>query len=333
MPYNGTGTYTAPPLPGSFNPATNGQPATPADWNTLLTDLSTALSTAWCTDGQSTVSADIPMASHKFTGLAVGVNAADSVRFDQVLPPAGASVATLLRSYLAGLKTSNNVGSPNTVVDVAAGVGMDSTNVQMLVATAGSINCATTGANGLDGGALANTTWYASYVIGKTDGTTAFIASTNATTPSPMPSGYTLLRRIGFFKTDASAHIRAFLQTGDLFQWVIPANDYTLFAVTATQTLTLLNVPTGVAVEALLHGIIYQDTGAAVPWVADMVTPGITVPASGAMWANFGAEAATLARVLTNTSAQVKLEIQAASGTFVLTASAEGWVDRRGRDA
>lgn len=69
MPFNGSGVYQAPPLPASFNPATTGGSATPADWNTLLTDLSTALSTTITKDGQTTITADIPFATHKITGL------------------------------------------------------------------------------------------------------------------------------------------------------------------------------------------------------------------------------------------------------------------------
>ena len=69
MPFNGSGVYSAPSLPGSFNPAIAGQDATPADWNTLLADLSSALSQTITSNGESTITQDIPMNSHKFTGV------------------------------------------------------------------------------------------------------------------------------------------------------------------------------------------------------------------------------------------------------------------------
>jgi hypothetical protein len=69
MPFNGSGTYSAPALPGSWNPAQSGSTASPTDWNTLLADLSSALSTAICRDGQSTVTAAIPFNSQRITGL------------------------------------------------------------------------------------------------------------------------------------------------------------------------------------------------------------------------------------------------------------------------
>lgn len=79
MPFNGAGTYQAPSLPGSFNPATVGGSATNTDWNTLLADISTALSTTITKDGQTTVAADIPMATHKITGLGDATTTTDAL--------------------------------------------------------------------------------------------------------------------------------------------------------------------------------------------------------------------------------------------------------------
>lgn len=69
IPFNGSGTYAAPSSPGAFNPAITGQNATPAAWNTLLADISTALSTTITKDGQTTITQDIPFAANKITDL------------------------------------------------------------------------------------------------------------------------------------------------------------------------------------------------------------------------------------------------------------------------
>ena len=69
MPLNGSGTYSAPALPGSWNPASSGSIASPTDWNTLLADMSTALSTMIAKDGQTTVTANLPMAGFRHTGV------------------------------------------------------------------------------------------------------------------------------------------------------------------------------------------------------------------------------------------------------------------------
>lgn len=85
MPYNGSGTYNGPSLPGSWNPAVAGQAATPTDWNTLLADLSTALSSVITKDGQTTVTADIPFNTHKLTQVAPGTAATDAANVGQLL--------------------------------------------------------------------------------------------------------------------------------------------------------------------------------------------------------------------------------------------------------
>src|SRR5258708_18727704 len=77
-------------------------------------------------------------------------------------------VLILLRSYLAGLTLSNDGTSPNTVIDVSAGICADDANVAMLNLPSGqTINGATTGAGGLDTGSLAATTRAHASVIGK----------------------------------------------------------------------------------------------------------------------------------------------------------------------
>jgi len=64
----------------------------------------------------------------------------------------------------------------------------------------------TTGANALDTGTKANSTWYAVFIIRKSsDGTIATLASTSDTAPT-MPAGYDQKRRIGWIKTDGSGN-------------------------------------------------------------------------------------------------------------------------------
>ncbi|CAB4165322.1 hypothetical protein UFOVP833_48 [uncultured Caudovirales phage] len=84
MPFNGLGVYSPPSLPGSWSPAISGQPATPADWNTLLTDISTALSTTITSDGQSTVTADIPFGGFRLTNVGAATMATDAPNAVQV---------------------------------------------------------------------------------------------------------------------------------------------------------------------------------------------------------------------------------------------------------
>lgn len=88
MPYSG-GTYSVPSSPGAFNPAVSGQQATPAAWNALLADLSAALSTCVLKDGTQTITADIPFAGHRLTGVGNATAASDAANITQVQNAAG----------------------------------------------------------------------------------------------------------------------------------------------------------------------------------------------------------------------------------------------------
>jgi hypothetical protein len=248
---------------------------------------------------------------------------------------AGALGGTALRSYLAGVTLSNNATTPNSKIDVAAGVCSDSTNSQMLAVAAGTIDCGTTGANGLDAGTLANSTWYHAFVIGKTDGTTALLASTSVSSPT-MPTGYTLKRRIGSFKTDGSAHLLAFKQKGDRFLWALPSVDLNQSNVNFPTVLTALtlNVPTGVQVDALFvpklgnAGVLY--IGFFSPDLSSSITVPNSANANVIASANFGV--AYLA-VRTNTSGQVNWIASGGGTSQTAVISTEGWIDSRGRDS
>lgn len=79
MPDNGSGVYTVPP--GSAGVANSTIES--AKYNTLLADLAAALSARINADGQKPFTGNQPMANHKFTSLAAGTSAGDSVRYEQ----------------------------------------------------------------------------------------------------------------------------------------------------------------------------------------------------------------------------------------------------------
>ena len=79
MSYNGSGVYT---LPGAA--LVNGEIVSATENNQFRNDVASALNTAWTRDGQSPATGNIPMASHKFTGLAAGAANGDSVRYEQL---------------------------------------------------------------------------------------------------------------------------------------------------------------------------------------------------------------------------------------------------------
>lgn len=253
--------------------------------------------------------------------------------------PAGDQVRqNWLRGYIDGLITSRNGTTPNTKIDVSAGVAMDSTNAVMISSSSTlTIDTAGTGANGLDAGTLAASTWYHVYIIQKADRTVAALASTSASAPT-MPSGYSYKRRIGSVRTDASVHFLAYVQVGDEFIWAAPIVDKNGVAVPTTATLFALTVPTGVQIWARLRGAMVA--GASSSNTMLFQSPDETSAIAGATVGNADVAATNTTAVLnsqfniivrTDTSAQVRWSASAASGTGYVTTF--GWFDQRGKNA
>lgn len=135
--------------------------------------------------------------------------------------------------YWEGYQHSNSVGTPNTQIDIAAGSARDSTDALNIVNVAGTLNLATTGANGLDAGSLANNTWYYTFAITTAAGVTAFLASLSPTAPT-LPGTYTKFRRIGAFLTNGSAAVLPFVHINDTWYWKTAMRDINTGATVGT---------------------------------------------------------------------------------------------------
>lgn len=89
-------------------------------------------------------------------------------------------------------------------------------------------NILSTGANGLDTGAVAAATWYAWWAIyNPTTATAAGLLSTSFTNPT-LPAGFTYKARFGAFITDGSSNLHRVLQLGRNAQYVIQTSGPTL---------------------------------------------------------------------------------------------------------
>lgn len=121
-----------------------------------------------------------------------------------------------------GFATVNTAAAPTTSVDysAASAVMVNSSNVTITATSvSGTINALTTGADGLDTGSLANTTWYYGYLIN--NGTlTKGLLSASSTSPT-MPSGYTYKCRLFAEITDGSAHFLGVKQKGRRAQYTL----------------------------------------------------------------------------------------------------------------
>ena len=112
MAYNGSGTFL---INTAGQPVVAGTVISSTTFNALTADLATGLSTVITKDGQTTVTANIPMASFKFTGLGVGSAATDSATLSQVQ-----STVTKLLASVSGTDTVTATASP-TLTAYAAG--------------------------------------------------------------------------------------------------------------------------------------------------------------------------------------------------------------------
>lgn len=107
-----------------------------------------------------------------------------------------------------GLTILNNTGTPNSQIDIAADqvimTQLSSATAILATAVALTVNTSTTGANGLDTGSRASSTWYNLFLISN-GSTTSGLASLSATAPT-LPSGYIYFMRIGAMLTDGSGN-------------------------------------------------------------------------------------------------------------------------------
>lgn len=96
-----------------------------------------------------------------------------------------------------------------------------SNEVKVLSGVNVTASISSSGANGLDTGALAASTWYYVFLIyNPTTLTTAALFSLSATAPT-LPSGYTFFARVGAVRTGSSGYLLQTLQYGRKVQYVV----------------------------------------------------------------------------------------------------------------
>jgi hypothetical protein len=140
MSDNGSGVYL---VNSTGQPVVSDTPITAAVFNAYTADVATALSNRICKDGQTTVGANIPMATYKFTGLGNGSARTDSANLANVQDGTGVYVGTVagtataitltpspaITAYVAGQKFSFSVAATNTGATTVAISGLAAKNI------------------------------------------------------------------------------------------------------------------------------------------------------------------------------------------------------------
>lgn len=246
----------------------------------------------------------------------------------------------VVRSYLAGLTLST--AGASTTFTVAGGVAADSTNAVMM-SLAASLSKTTAawalgpGNGALDTGSIANSTWYHVHLIERTDTSVVDVLISLSATAPTLPTSYSVFRRIGSMKTNASGQWTLFHQLGDEFLWDVPVQDVNAATFGTAAALATLSVPSGIQVSARFRGLM---TNASVGVVLLINSPDEAVASANAPGGNLtvqnplaaGSSGATYTlNIRTSTSAQIRIVASANSTTVII--ATYGWTDRRGRDA
>lgn len=245
-----------------------------------------------------------------------------------------------LRGHISGLILSNNASDANNDLDFAVGEATDSTgNVVMRLQSAYTKRidaswAVGTGNGGLFSGTVANTTWYYPFLIMRPDTGVVDAGFDTSIIAANRPSDYTFFRRLGAFRTNGSAAIYGFRQTGDYFDWNTPFGDVSANAAGTSAVLRALTVPPGL--KLLAHVTIRSTFGASgqAVVVTDPDTPDIVPGGANAQLSTglANGSVSVVDWVRTDTSAQIRTRQAQGGASETLSMNTFGWVDPRGKD-
>lgn len=184
MSFNGSGTAV---INSTGQPVSANTLIEAAVFNAFTADVATMLSTTICKDGQTTVTANLPMAGYRLTGLGAGTTAGHSLRYEQLF---STSAVTLLGAMnwvkgadIASATTINLTTATGNAVHVTGTTQIDAvtlgSGMWRLVIFDGILTLAHSAtANNLPGGANI-TTAANDRALYWSDGTTVYCAAYN----------------------------------------------------------------------------------------------------------------------------------------------------------
>lgn len=259
----------------------------------------------------------------------VVVNASAAPAAGQVLTATSATTAQwqapqqppLPLNMISGFGLSNDTTTPASILDIAAGVAVDSSNAVTISGSAfkkstAGVWAAGAGGNGMGTGlTVAANTWY--HVFAIVNGGAFDVYFDTSITAANKPAGTTAFRYIGSFRTISGSTISQFLQMGQRFMWGNPPADLSAGTATIPTSLTL-TVPPGIVTFPLLT---LNFTPGAAGTTAKVGNPTL-MPAS---WEaevsglNASAVVVSSAQVSSNTASQVQYQVSSSSAALGIT--------------
>lgn len=234
-------------------------------------------------------------------------------------------VTAALSGHIQGLVPSRNSGDAARDTDISAGVCMDATGAQFMrlasvLTKQLDVGWAVgTNSGGLDTGAIASNTWYAVWLIKRSDtGVVDALFSTSFTAPI-MPTNYDFKRLVGAVKTDGSSNVLAYtaLETaggGLQFIWADPPLDVDVVEDATANTRALGGLPAFAKLTAYLN-VTGTNSGAPVGlYISSLDANTEATSTTFAPLASVGSTADSgvglviqgMVRVVTDTSAQIR---------------------------
>ena len=255
---------------------------------------------------------------------------------------ARANISAPLKGHLYGLTLSTGGGS--IIFGIAAGEAADSTGVDIMALSSAYTKTTAAWALGSGNGALDTGTatannWYYVFLIKRPDtGVVDVLISLSPTAPTLTGSlaPYTIFRRIGAMKTNASSVWIKFYQTGDTFLWDSPALDLNAGGSPGTTgAFITLSIPNNIMVEAIFHASL---SASSVPSTLLIHSPLLPNQLAGSPVSNFQI-VTQLANIASPTSTMhlptnngTLRTASSVGGTMQVYINTVGYVDTRGKD-
>ncbi|MCX4156167.1 MULTISPECIES: phage tail-collar fiber domain-containing protein [Paraburkholderia] len=204
--------------------------------------------------------------------------------------PAQLNQVAAVRGAFANLKLSATGSGATVNISADQLVLRDANNVPYLLngvaltpSTGGAV-----GANSLDAGAWAFSTWYAAHVIyNPTTQTTAALFSLSATAPT-LPIGYTAWARVGWIRTLSATNFwaLAFTQKGRTFRYQTVGGYPVMLASGSATSYTALAVGAFVPTTAAkIRVYVFSNSNPAANWVGivspDAINPEVNISGNG----------------------------------------------------
>lgn len=275
MAFNGSGTFNL----ASGNPVVTNTTISSTVQNNTLSDIATGLSNCVTRDGQSPATANLPMGSHKITGLLDGTSASDAASLSQVQSSVVALIGSIsgadtITGTLSPALTAYAAGQAFRFVSVGSNTGAVTLNINSLGAKSiTKLGTTALAANDIPSGAVVEVVYdgtqfqlvgLASSHATLADNATNSTNATNATTATNLASG-----SAGTLPYQSASGTTAMLAAGTSGNVLLSggAGSPTWSATTGTGSVVKADSPTltGTLTAATVNGTTMQQGGVAIP--------------------------------------------------------------------